>query len=78
MDVTDGKVYVNGYLRRDGTTEFTLFDLKGKLLKDKIYLTLPEISARDLYPYTINGGKLYQVVDNDDTEVWELHIHELN
>lgn len=77
MDVTGGYVYVNGYLRPDGSTEFTVFDLKGKLVKEKVYLKLPEISARDLYPYTIKEGKLYQVVEDEDEEVWQLHIHKI-
>ncbi len=27
----------------------------------------------DIYPYTIEGGKLYQLIENEDEE-WELHI----
>ena len=78
MDVVDDKLYVNGYPGPDGRTEFAIYDLDGKLIKNKIYLPLPEATARDLYPYTIKDNKLYQLVDNDDEEVWELHIHDLN
>jgi hypothetical protein len=74
MDVVDGKVYVNGYLRPDGTTEFTVFDIGGTVLKEKIYLNLPEATARDLYPYTIHEDHIYQLVDNDEIEEWELRI----
>jgi hypothetical protein len=73
----DDKIYVNGYRRVSGFTEFTVFDLDGKLLKEKIFLNLPEASARDLYPYTIQEGKLFQLVDNEETEEWSLHIHDL-
>lgn len=77
MDVVDNRIYVNGYLRSDGTTEFTIFDLGGNLLKEKIRLNLPEATARDLYPYTIHDEKIYQLVDNDQTEQWELRITEM-
>jgi hypothetical protein len=77
MDIVDNRIYVNGYLREDGTTEFTVFDLGGTVLKEKIRLNLPEATARDLYPYTIYDEKIYQLVDNDETEQWELHIFSL-
>ncbi len=77
MDVVDDKLYVNGYPNPDGRTEFAIYDLNGKLIKNRIFLPIPEATARDLYPYTIKDDKLYQLVDNDDEEVWELHIHDL-
>ena len=77
MDVVDEKLYVNGYPGSDGKTEFEVYDLKWKLLKGNIYLQIPEATARDLYPYTIKDGKLYQLVDDVDEEVWELHVHDL-
>ena len=77
MDVVDDKLYVNGYPNPDGRSEFAVYTLDGKLIKNKIYLPIPEATARDLYPYTIKDGKVYQLVDNDDEEVWELHVHDL-
>lgn len=29
------------------------------------------------YPYTIRNEKLYQVVENEDSEGWELHVSEI-
>ena len=75
--MVDGKLYVNGYLNADGMTQFAMYDMKWNLVKGGILLRLPEANARDLYPYTIKDDKLYQLVDNDDEEVWELHIHDL-
>lgn len=77
MDVVDDKLYVNGYQNPDGKTEFAVYDLKGNLLKSKVYLIIPEATARDLYPYTIKDGKVYQLVDDVDEEIWELRIHDL-
>lgn len=77
MDVVDDKLYVNGYQNPDGKTEFAVYDLKGNLLKSKVYLRIPEATARDLYPYTIKDGKIYQLVDDVDEEIWELHVHDL-
>lgn len=77
MDVVDDKLYLNGYPGKDGKTEFTIFNLEGKVIKKNIFLDLPDATARDLYPYTIKNGMVYQLVDNDEEEVWELHIHDL-
>ncbi|MCK5057652.1 MAG: hypothetical protein KAT34_13405 [Candidatus Aminicenantes bacterium] len=77
MDVVDNKIYVNGYLREDGKTEFYIYDLKGNLLKEKVALFLPERDFRGLYPYTIKNGNVFQLVDNDVKEEWELHIHNI-
>jgi hypothetical protein len=29
------------------------------------------------YPYTIHNGSLYQLIENEDTEEWELHVNGL-
>ncbi|MEN8154787.1 MAG: 6-bladed beta-propeller [Acidobacteriota bacterium] len=77
MDVVDNKLYVNGYMNPEGKTEFIIYDMDWNVAGKDIFLEIPEASARDLYPYTIKDDKLYQLVDNDDEEMWELHIHEL-
>ena len=52
--------------------EFYIFNLKGKLLK-KIMLPFAEYDEVQFSPYTINDGKLYQLIENDN-ETWELHV----
>lgn len=67
----DGLIYVETYKRKDGKTEFYVFNQKGKLMK-KIFLPLVLIDYKNSYPYFIDKGVFYHLVDNDDEEVWEL------
>ncbi|HLP44706.1 MAG TPA: hypothetical protein VK469_02100, partial [Candidatus Kapabacteria bacterium] len=57
-------------------SEFYIFDIKGTFLK-KIMLPLKEKDERLWYPYTIGNGKLYQLVEDEDTETWELHVTDI-
>ena len=69
----DNKVYIRTYREVNGENEFLIFSIEGKLLK-RLMLPVKEKDALESYPYTIENGKFYQLVDNDQTEEWELHI----
>ena len=71
--IADKKVVVLTYKVKDGKKEFVIFDLNGKLEK-RTFVPLQEINAAELYPYTTRDGKLYQLIENQETETWELHI----
>lgn len=71
--VNEGKVYVKTYKEKNGTYEFYIFDIKGKLLK-KVFIPMAMRYVVVVYPYTVSGGKMYQLVENDDTEEWEIHV----
>lgn len=78
FQVNDGGIYVQTYGGKEGKSEFYIFDIKGKFVK-KIYIPFPDDMGINIVPrHTIAGGKLYQLAANDETEEWELHIHELN
>lgn len=73
----DQRLYVQTYLIKDGKTEFYLFDHNGKFLSRK-WVPLTAVNfAETLQLYTIHDHKLYQLVDNTDTEEWELHITDI-
>jgi hypothetical protein len=74
--VADQKVYVLTYKREGDKSGFVIFDIKGKLLK-KVMVPLVEKDEFLYYPYTIQGGKLYQLIDNAEEE-WELHVTGIN
>lgn len=69
--VADGKIYVQTYKKNKESSEFLIFDLKGKFLKK----ALVPVVEKDIYcyPYAISQGKLYQLVENEEKEHWELH-----
>jgi len=73
LTVSDGKIYVLTYKEKEKKREFYLSGIDGKQLK-KIMLPLPEMNPLELYPYTIRNNTLYQIIENDDSEEWELHI----
>lgn len=70
--VADQKVYVLTYKREGDKSGFVIFDIEGKLLKE-VMVPLAEIDDFLYYPYTIQNGKLYQLIDNAEEE-WELHV----
>lgn len=73
----DHKLYVLTYEEEQDNRKFYIFSFDGKLIK-KTMLPLPEMNALSPYPYAVKKNKLYQVVENDDAEEWELHITEIN
>lgn len=71
-NVVDDRIYVETYKRKDGKSEFLIFDLKGKLLKiQMIPITQANIFRSD--PYTIRNGKVY-LLRQDNEGTWELQI----
>ena len=70
--VDNGHLYVITYRRREGESEFFIFDLEGKLVK-KTFLPLKNYDGVVLFPYTVKNNYLYQLIENEDTEDWELH-----
>ena len=77
MFVTDNKIYVLTNKRQGEKSEFIIFDTGGKFLEKRM-VPFENANPRVPYPWTVKSGKLYQLVDNDEEEEWELHIHELN
>ena len=71
MMVDNGHVYVITYRRKENQSECFIFDLQGKLVK-KTWLPLKNYDGVYLFPYCINNNYLYQLLDNEEEEVWEL------
>lgn len=74
------KLYVRTYREIDGKSEFYIFSTEGRLLR-KIFLAIAKNNAkfaypymRDSAPYTFNKSKLYQLIENEETEKFELHV----
>jgi hypothetical protein len=73
MVIDEEKIFVLTYNRKDGKNEFFIFDMDGKLLQKK-FLPIQTLNGVSPYPYYIKNGSLYQLVENEDTEQWELQI----
>ncbi len=74
---SDQKIYIQTYMKEQGGYEFFIYDLEGKFLKRQV---LPVVYRNSLqpFPYTIMHNTLYQLIENEDAEVWELHCLEIS
>lgn len=68
----DDFVYAMTYRRQGDKYEFFVFDGNGNFLK-KVFIPFVFQTAMTPYPFSIKDGKLYQLIENEDTEEWELH-----
>ncbi len=74
IKVTDDRIYVITFKKQKGKTECVILDLKGKELK-KVWVPYPELHGMDYLPeYDIFNKKFYILIENEDKEVWELHV----
>lgn len=71
--VTDNKIYVLTNKRENGKGEFYVYDFNGKLLKHTL-VPFKDSDIIEFYPYTIHDNKIYQMVESEDSEQWELMI----
>lgn len=70
---TDKKLYALTWKTRNGETECYIFDLNGKF-QETTYLPLKSTLELYLSPFTIKNGNIYQLVKNESSEKWELHV----
>jgi uncharacterized pyridoxamine 5'-phosphate oxidase family protein len=74
--VSDGKVYVISNKIENRAFETVIFSDTGKFLR-KTYLKLEQPNILEIFPFTIYKGKIYQLVENEDEEEWELWVNEI-
>lgn len=72
------KVYVLTHEKgdQDERHNIYIYDMAGKRLGVKTAV-LQHRDDINLYPFTIKAGKLYQMIENPDTDTWELHLSAL-
>lgn len=76
FNVADGKVYILTHKKKDDKSELVVLDIKGNPLK-RVFVPFAERDLRTFAPYTIKNDKLYQLIETDDNEAWELHITDI-
>jgi len=70
--VADEKIFVFPFAKEKGHDVLFIFDLTGTFL-GKQKSPLKEKNVFELYPYTIKDGKVYQLIENLDKEIWEVN-----
>jgi hypothetical protein len=73
--ISDNKIYIQTFEKKNGAVEFIVLDLQGKNLAR---LFLPETTFDPRPLYTIYDGKYYYLLENEDEDIWELHQVNLN
>jgi hypothetical protein len=74
--IDNEKIYVKTHKTGNNMAEFFIFDIKGKLLKTTM-LPLVDRLPQTNFPHVIKNNKLYQLVENQDTEVIELYVYDI-
>jgi hypothetical protein len=82
MSVSGGKLYVYTFSELSDKGDIRpspiyIFDIKGIFLK-KVVFPMKLMDPLFPYPTVVHEGKIYQIVENEDEEQWEVHIDELN
>jgi hypothetical protein len=77
--IADGKIYVTTYKTKKEKVEFVVLDAKGNILK-KVFLpfiTDQEGTVVKFNLYQVKNNKLYCLIENQETEDWELHAYDI-
>jgi len=79
FQVSDKKIFVITYKEKNGLRELIVMDIKGKIL-DRRFLPLKSIKFHHgggMDTYAIYKGVLYELIENEKTDTWELHKTDL-
>ncbi|MCP5108369.1 MAG: hypothetical protein GY950_33590 [bacterium] len=81
IDVSNNRIFIRTFKRKNGKEECIVMDLKGKVLKQK-YLSRVENAPflahfLGIRYYTIHDNKFYYLSENEDEETWELFAEEI-
>ena len=70
--VDNSHIYLLTWRKKEQEHEFFIFDLEGKLVK-KTFVPLQDYDdGVALFPYSLKNNYFYQLIDNEEEEVWEL------
>ncbi len=69
-------LYVFTYKTDNKGTETFIYDLDGNFIK-KTSVDIKYADILEKFPMCIYDGVLYQFVDNEDDEIWELHVNKI-
>jgi hypothetical protein len=72
----NGTIYIITWKKEAGKNDFYTYDMTGKF-KKQVTIPLKYQNAFSTYPALIKNGKLYQLVEDEKREVWELYITEI-
>ncbi len=77
--IADDHIHVITYKRKGDLWECLILDMKGNELK-RLFVPLDRYVPFTYYAilYSIENGKIYSLIEDEDEETWELYITEVN
>lgn len=76
IDTKVEMLYLFTWKIEKGIMECFIYDVNGKFQK-RMDLSIEMQGSLQPYPMAIYNWKLYQLIDNDETENWEMHITDI-
>jgi transcriptional antiterminator Rof (Rho-off) len=81
IEIADGRIYARTFQKKDNKEEYIVMDLEGKMLKKTYIPRVHPLSLKDqligVKMAVIKNEKLYYLKENEEQEVWELHVDEI-
>lgn len=75
--VVDDRIYVMTWKKKQQKNQFYIYDMKGTFIKE-YWIPLAYQNELELYPITLKNGKLYQLIEDPESEEWILHISQID
>lgn len=72
--VDNGKVYFLTYIKENDKREIIIADFNGKMLKRTF---VPWVENEAHINFSIEHDKFYYIIENEEEEVWELHMEKI-
>ena len=72
--VDNQRIYIQTYMKKEENYEFFIYDVNGKFLQ-RLFLPVKYMNGFMVNPTTIKDNTLYQLIENEEEENWELHAH---
>jgi len=74
--VADDRIYILPYEWNETGLKFFIYSTSGNFLSEQ-FIPLKLQYSMQPYPFAMKNNKVYQLIENEDTEVWELFINDL-
>ena len=75
--IADDKIFILPYEWNETGLKFYIYSVNGKFISEQ-YIPLALMYSMQPYPFSIQKNRVYQIIENEETEEWELHVNDLN
>jgi hypothetical protein len=81
IEIADERIYARTFQKKNNKEEYIVMDLEGKMLRKTYIPRVHPLSLKDqligVKMAVIKNDKLYYLKENEEQEVWELHVYEI-